>query len=78
MGKSIGLLELKSIPVGVETADAVLKAANVELLTASPHLPREICHHSLRRGRRGKERHGKREADGGDPSCRQPHYQQCA
>ena len=33
MGKSIGLLELKSIPVGIETADAVLKAANVELLT---------------------------------------------
>ena len=26
MGKSIGLLELKSIPVGIETADAVLKA----------------------------------------------------
>ena len=23
MGKSIGLLELKSIPVGIETADAV-------------------------------------------------------
>ena len=39
MGKSIGLLELKSIPVGVETADAVLKAANVELLTASPTCP---------------------------------------
>lgn len=38
MGKSIGLLELKSIPVGIETADAVLKAANVELLTATPHL----------------------------------------
>ncbi len=36
MGKSIGLLELKSIPVGIETADAVLKAANVELLTATP------------------------------------------
>lgn len=39
MGKSIGLLELKSIPVGVETADTVLKAANVELLTASPTCP---------------------------------------
>lgn len=39
MGKSIGLLELKSIPVGIETADAVLKAANVELLTASPICP---------------------------------------
>lgn len=39
MGKSIGLLELKSIPAGVETADAMLKAANVELLTASPTCP---------------------------------------
>ena len=39
MGKSIGLLELKSIPVGVETADAVLKAAHVELLTATPTCP---------------------------------------
>ena len=39
MGKSIGLLELKSIPVGIETADAVLKAANVELLTATPTCP---------------------------------------
>ena len=39
MGKSIGLLELKSIPVGIETADAVLKAANVELLTATPTYP---------------------------------------
>ena len=36
MGKSIGLLELKSIPVGIETADAVLKAANVELLCPLP------------------------------------------
>ena len=39
MGKSIGLLELKSIPVGIETADAVLKAANVQLLTATPTCP---------------------------------------
>ena len=39
MGKSIGLLEMKSIPVGIETADAVLKAANVELLTATPTCP---------------------------------------
>lgn len=38
MGKSIGLLELKSIPVGIETADAVLKAANVELADCDPHL----------------------------------------
>jgi microcompartment protein CcmL/EutN len=39
MGKSIGLLELKSIPVGVETADVVLKAANVELLSATATCP---------------------------------------
>lgn len=39
MGKSIGLLELKSIPVGVQTADEMLKAANVELLVASPVCP---------------------------------------
>ena len=38
MGKSIGLLELKSIPVGIETADAVLKAANVELLLSLIHI----------------------------------------
>ena len=35
MGKSIGLLELKSIPVGVQSADEMLKAANVELLVAT-------------------------------------------
>ena len=39
MGKAIGLLELKSIPIGIETADAVLKAANVELLVATPICP---------------------------------------
>lgn len=39
MGKSIGLLELKSIPAGVETADATLKAASVDLLVASPTCP---------------------------------------
>lgn len=39
MEKSIGLLELKSVPAGIETADAVLKAANVELLQASPICP---------------------------------------
>ena len=39
MEKSIGLLELKSIPVGIETADTVLKAANVELLQACPVCP---------------------------------------
>ena len=39
MGISIGLLELKSIPVGIQTADEVVKAANVSLLTASPTCP---------------------------------------
>lgn len=39
MGKSIGLLELKSIPVGMQTADEMLKAANVELLIATPICP---------------------------------------
>lgn len=39
MGTSIGLLEVKSIPVGIETADEMLKAANVQLLVASPTCP---------------------------------------
>ena len=39
MGKSIGLLELKSIPVGVQSADEMLKAANVELLVATAICP---------------------------------------
>lgn len=39
MGQSIGLVELKSIPVGMETADEMLKAANVELLLATPICP---------------------------------------
>lgn len=39
MGTSIGLLEVKSIPIGIETADEMLKAANVQLLVASPTCP---------------------------------------
>ena len=39
MGISIGLLELKSIPIGIETADEMIKAANVQLLIASPTCP---------------------------------------
>lgn len=39
MAAAIGLLELKSIPVGLETADAVLKQADVTLLQASPACP---------------------------------------
>lgn len=39
MAQSIGLLELKSIPIGMETADEMLKAASVELLLATPICP---------------------------------------
>lgn len=39
MGKSIGLMELKSIPIGILTADEMLKAAEVELLLATPICP---------------------------------------
>ena len=39
MGISIGLLELKSIPIGIETANEMIKAANVQLLTATPTCP---------------------------------------
>lgn len=39
MGLSIGLLELKSIPIGVQAADEMLKAADVELLVANPICP---------------------------------------
>lgn len=39
MGKSIGLIELKSIPIGIQTADEMLKAANVQLLVANPVCP---------------------------------------
>lgn len=39
MGTSIGLLELKSIPIGIEAADEMLKAANIQLLVAAPTCP---------------------------------------
>lgn len=39
MGLSIGLLELKSIPVGVQAADEMLKAADIDLLVANPICP---------------------------------------
>ena len=39
MRKAIGLIELKSIPVGLETADEMLKASNVELVMANPICP---------------------------------------
>ncbi len=37
--RAIGLVELKSIPVGIQTADEMLKAAEVEIVTASPVCP---------------------------------------
>lgn len=39
MKKAIGLIELKSIPIGIQTADEMLKAANVDLILANPICP---------------------------------------
>ncbi len=39
MGVSVGLIELRHIPLGYETVDAMLKAADVELVRASPSCP---------------------------------------
>lgn len=39
MRKSIGFVELKSIPVGIQTADEMLKAGNIEILLATPICP---------------------------------------
>ena len=39
MYRSIGVIELKSIPKGVEAADAALKSAGVEMVTARPSCP---------------------------------------
>lgn len=39
MMQAIGLVELKSIPLGIKTADEMLKAGNVELLLATPICP---------------------------------------
>lgn len=39
MSRAIGLVELKSIPVGIQTADDMLKASEVELLFANPVCP---------------------------------------
>ncbi len=39
MGNSIGLIELKSTPIGIQTADEMIKSASVELLLASPICP---------------------------------------
>ena len=39
MKKAIGLVELKSTPIGIQTADEMVKAANVELVLANPVCP---------------------------------------
>ena len=39
MRKAVGFVELKSIPVGIQTADEMVKAGNVELLLATPICP---------------------------------------
>ena len=39
MRKSIGFVEVKSIPVGIQTADEMLKAGNIEILLATPNCP---------------------------------------
>ncbi len=39
MFKSVGVIELKSIPKGVEATDAALKSAGVEMVSAHPACP---------------------------------------
>lgn len=39
MFKSIGVIELKSVPKGVEATDAALKSAGVEMVSAHPACP---------------------------------------
>ena len=39
MYKSIGVIELKSIPKGVEAADAALKSAGIEMVSSHPACP---------------------------------------
>ncbi len=39
MYKSIGVIELKSIPKGVEAADAALKSAGIDMVSAHPSCP---------------------------------------
>ena len=39
MYKAIGVIELKSIPKGVEAADAALKSAGIEMVSAHPACP---------------------------------------
>lgn len=39
MKKAIGFIEFKSIPIGIEATDQMLKSGNVELLSANPLCP---------------------------------------
>lgn len=39
MYKSIGVIELKSVPKGVEAADAALKSAGIDMVSAHPSCP---------------------------------------
>ena len=39
MRKAVGFVEIKSIPVGIQTADEMVKAGNVELLVSTPMCP---------------------------------------
>ena len=39
MYKAIGVIELKSIPKGVEAADAALKSAGIDMVSAHPACP---------------------------------------
>ena len=39
MYKAIGVIELKSIPKGVEAADAALKSAGVDMVSSHPSCP---------------------------------------
>ena len=39
MYKSIGVIELKSIPKGVEAADAALKSAGIDMVSSHPSCP---------------------------------------
>ena len=39
MYKAIGVIELKCIPKGVEAADAALKSAGIDMVSAHPSCP---------------------------------------
>lgn len=39
MRKAIGLIELKSTPIGIKVADTMLKTANIELILSNPICP---------------------------------------